>query len=52
MCILCTFIAVSCGSTWEFQGNSVNVEVCKKDTLVRAGSIIATPVKPLTIKLP
>lgn len=52
MCILCTFTAVSCGSQWQVNGNKVNIEVCKKDTLVRAGSIIATPVEPLKITLP
>lgn len=30
----------SCGSSWEFKGNNVNVSVATQDTIVPKGTVI------------
>lgn len=39
--ILC--VVVACGSSWQIQGNSINIYPVEKDTVVKAGSYILVP---------
>lgn len=43
VCVLFSFCFSSCGSTWEFSGNNVEIKVCPNDTLVSAGTIVLIP---------
>lgn len=40
---------VSCGSSWELNGNTIDIDVCRKDTVVPAGTVILKSVKPIEI---
>lgn len=38
---ICLVLSVSsCGSSWEFKGNNVNVSVASQDTIVPKGTVI------------
>lgn len=42
-CLALVCVAVACGSSWQIQGNSINIYPVDKDTVVRAGSYILVP---------
>ena len=41
--VVAVFPLVSCGSSWNVEGNNIVVTVVDRDTLVSRGTILLTP---------